>query len=269
MVMIMNESCLSISGTPKRKSFRTQKQKQKRNGADGGEGSAPPSYGKYSTRRTVTARGEERMIKAPSIITGDKKKRSREAYTRALRAPPPPSSSTSLHTTRRTAAGGGGCVSGNGSPTTDVRPHEDGDGAAVATVPAPALAAGASTWLASSSVMSSSRVTSTARPCSCSCSSCFCSGGHGTPGPGMSPRSHLARRSARPSIHGPALDSVQPPPPLPLPPLLQLSLSVSSPLSLLLSVVVASVASVQAQVQVPPSATGRFSGATRSRSVAY
>ena len=42
MVMIVNESCLSISGTPKRKSFRTQKQKQKqkRNGADGGEGSA-------------------------------------------------------------------------------------------------------------------------------------------------------------------------------------------------------------------------------------
>jgi hypothetical protein len=66
---------------------------------------------------------------------------------------------------------------------------------------------------------------SSARPSPCPRSrspsfSCFCGGGgdgHGTPGVGISPRSQRARRSARRSIHGPALESAQPlPPPLPL-----------------------------------------------------
>jgi hypothetical protein len=173
-------------------------------------------------------------------------------------------------TTRRTAAGGGGCWSGSGSPTTDARAHE-GDGVEAEGAPAPASGLEtAAVWdVPSSSV--SSRVSSVPGPWTRSFSfSSFCSGGHGTPGAGISPRSQRPRRSARPSIHGPAFESAQPPPPstplVSLSPLslLLLSLSRSSPRVLLLVVE----AQVQVQVQVPPSEAGRFSGETRSRSSA-
>jgi hypothetical protein len=168
-------------------------------------------------------------------------------------------------TTRRTAAGGGGCWSGSGSPTTDARAHEGDD---VEAEGAPGLET-AAVWDAPSSSVSS-RVSSVPGPWSRSffSFSSFCSGGHGTPGPGISPRSQRARRSARPSIHGPAFESAQPPSPplLSLSPLSLplLSLSRSSPRVLLLVVE----AHVQVQVQVPPSEAGRFSGETRSRSSA-
>ena len=167
----------------------------------------------------------------PSVVTKSSRKKkgileqskSRETHVR-------------LYTTRRTGLGTVECGRGRGSPTTDPRPH-DGVGVDVEVEAATHEPPTSESTSVSVSVSISISVSTTSF-CAATAAACVFFSGCGTPGAASSPRSQRARRSARPSIHGPALESTQPP-------------------------------CAPSHVQVPPSVVGRFSGGTRSRRTSW